>query len=93
MVKTIIKFSATWCAPCKTFAHTFHEVKKMEEFSNIEFKEFDVEEDGIEDLVEKFKISTVPCTILLDENGELLKKVSGNIPRTDFVTIIKSELK
>lgn len=94
MVKQVIKFSATWCAPCKAFAPTFNKVKAMDEFKNIEFKELDIEEDeeGI-DLVEKFQIRSVPTTVLVDDNGEVLVKVSGAIPLGDFANIIREKSK
>ena len=85
----IIKFSAQWCAPCKVFATTFHKVKEMEDYKDIEFKEYDVENDEEgEELVEKFQVRSLPTTILLDENGEQLYKVMGNIPEKDFLEII-----
>lgn len=89
MVTKIIKFSATWCAPCKTFAKTFGKVKDMDEYKDIQFVELDIENDdeGI-DLVEKYKVLSVPTTVIVDENGESIYKVSGNIPLSDFVSII-----
>ena len=30
MVKQIIKLSATWCAPCRFYAETFHKVSENE---------------------------------------------------------------
>ena len=84
-----LKFSAQWCAPCKVFATTFHKVKEMEDYKHIEFKEYDVENDEEgEELVEKFQVRSLPTTILLDENGEQLYKVMGNIPEKDFLEII-----
>lgn len=90
MLSKVYKFEASWCGPCKAFAPTFERVKNMEEFSNIEFKEIDVEEDENEDnLAEKYKIQSVPTTILLNENGEVLYKVMGNVSEKDFIEIIQ----
>lgn len=94
MLKTITKFGAQWCGPCRQFAHAFHRVKDMEEFKNIDFNEVDIEEDeNGELLVEKYQIRSVPTTVLLDENDNLIYKVMGNIPEKDFITIITEALK
>ena len=33
----ILKFSASWCGPCRVFANTFKKVSEMEEYKDIEF--------------------------------------------------------
>ena len=66
----------------------------MDEYKDIEFKEVDIEndEDG-EGLAEKFQVRSVPTTILLDENDELIYKVMGNIPQKDLTNLINEALK
>ena len=93
-VKKIIKMSATWCGPCRTYASIFHRVKEMEEYKDIEFKEIDIEkdEDG-EVLAEKYQIRSVPTTILLDENDELIYKLIGAVPERELIDIINEALK
>ena len=58
------------------------------------FKEIDIEkdEDG-EVLAEKYQVRSVPTTVLVDEDGEPIYKVMGNIPEKDFITIINESLK
>ena len=89
----ILKLSASWCAPCRVFATTFHNVEKMEEYKDITFKEVDIEndEDG-ELLAAKYQVRSVPTTILLDENDNLIYKVSGNISQKDFIEIINNAI-
>lgn len=93
MVKTICKLSAQWCSPCKVFATTFHKVEQMEEYKDIEFKEIDIEndEDG-EAFAQKYQIRSVPTTLILDENDNVIYKVTGNIPQKDFVEIINKAM-
>jgi thiol-disulfide isomerase/thioredoxin len=41
--KKVLKFSATWCAPCRTYASTFKKVSEMEDFKDITFEAIDIE--------------------------------------------------
>jgi thiol-disulfide isomerase/thioredoxin len=92
-VKKIIKCSASWCQPCHVFAKTFEKVAEMEEYNGIKFEQIDIEEDeNAELLVEKFSIRSVPTTLILGENDELIYKLSGNLPLKDFTEIINNAL-
>ena len=65
----------------------------MEDYKDIEFKEIDIEkdEDG-EVLAEKYQVRSVPTTVLLDENDELIYKLMGNVPEKDFINVINEAL-
>jgi thioredoxin-related protein len=66
----------------------------MEEYKDIEFKEIDIENDEEgETFVEKYQIRSVPTTLILDENDNVIYKVMGNIPQKDFIDIINEALK
>lgn len=91
MLKKIINLHASWCGPCKAFEPTFNSVATDNEFKNIIFERFDIEEDeqGTE-LVETFNVRSVPTTLLLDENNNQIVKVSGNIQEEEFIKIIRN---
>lgn len=91
-VKKIIKFSASWCNPCKLFAPHFEAVSKMKEFENLEFSSFDVDDEEAGELVKKYQIMNVPAVMLTTEEGEPIFKLVGNIPEQDLVEIIKNSL-
>lgn len=88
----ILKFSASWCGPCRVFANTFKKVSEMEEYKDIEFKSIDIESDEGELYVEKYNIRSVPTILLLDENDDIIYKLSGNIPLDEFVGIINNAM-
>lgn len=92
-VASVIKFSASWCAPCRVYADTFKRVSEMDEFKGIEFKSIDIEndEDG-ELMVEKYQIRSVPTTILADENGDVIYKLMGNVSLKDLIDFINKTL-
>lgn len=87
MVKKVIKLSAIWCSPCKAYAKTFEEVSRNEEFKDISFEEIDIEEN--DNIAEKYKVRSVPTTVILDENENVLNIINGNISRTALETAIK----
>ena len=88
----ILKFSASWCGPCRVFANTFKKVSEMEKYKDIEFKSIDIEEDDGELYVEKYNIRSVPTILLLDEDDNIIYKLSGNIPLDDFVSMINNAM-
>ena len=92
MVTKCLKFGATWCAPCKALKPNFEKVSQMEEFKDIQFIEYDIEEEDSEDLVIKYGIRSVPTVVLLDENDNVLKKSIGSIPEDTLIEIVKSEV-
>lgn len=90
MSHKIIKFSASWCGPCKMMKPTFDKVSSMEEFKNIEFISYDIEEDeqGVE-LVEKYNIRNVPTIVIADEDDEPIKKIIGLVSEKELINLIK----
>ena len=91
MIK-VVDCSASWCGPCRVFANTFKKVSEMEKYKDIEFKSIDIEEDEGELYVEKYNIRSVPTILLLDENDNIIYKLSGNIPLDDFVSMINNAM-
>ena len=62
--KTVIKFYATWCGPCKAYDTTWNKVK--EELSDrFKFMEIDVDKDT-SGLAAKYNIRSIPATIVLN---------------------------
>lgn len=92
-LRKIVNLHASWCAPCKAFEPTFNSVATGNEFKNITFERFDIEDDekGVE-FVEKFNVRSVPTTLLLDENDNQIMKISGNIQEEEFVRVIRNNL-
>lgn len=93
MLKKIVKYSTTWCGPCRAFQPTFREVSEMEKYNGITFEQVDVDNDEMADVYcEKYQIRSVPTTILFDENDTPIVKLMGNQSKNDFIRIIDEKM-
>jgi thioredoxin 1 len=71
---SLVKFAATWCAPCKTVANTIKRVQP--EFASVKFQEVDV--DDYPGLAKDYKIRSVP-TVIVFRNGDEITRLVGSI--------------
>lgn len=86
------KFSAQWCGPCKVYAKTFERVKKMDDFKDVKFEVYDVDSDEGENLAVKYQIRSVPTTIILDDDENVIGKIIGNVQESVLVKAIKDNI-
>lgn len=66
----LLKFSATWCGPCKMQAQ-----KLKEHPIDVEVEEINVDSDN--ELISKFNIRSIPTMILIDNEGNSLHRWTG----------------
>lgn len=88
MIK-VIKFGASWCAPCKTFEPVFKSIAKEYEDKAI-FIEKDIEES--EEDAEEYQIRSVPTLLFLDEKGSVLGKIIGTVNKETVIEKLESLL-
>lgn len=79
----ILKFSATWCGPCKMLSKT------LEGYTDVEIKEIDIDVDRT--LTEKYGIRGVPTLVLLDDNGVELRRRSGMMMFNEFEKFVQGQ--
>ena len=80
-VPVLVDFWAEWCMPCRMLAPTIEELAS--EFEG-KVKVGKVDTDANREVSVKYGINAIP-TIILFQNGEVLKKFVGVTPKTDFV--------
>ena len=73
----VLKFSATWCGPCKVLATTLKDAA--------EIKSIDVEQD--QETAMKYNIRSVPTLVFL-RNGKEVHRVSGSMPLQQYKDIL-----
>lgn len=92
-VKKFVCLSASWCMPCKAYHKTIEEIEKMEEFKDIEFLSYDVEDDEKgADMALTYMVRGVPTTLMLNENDQVIERFSGNIPQATVIEKLKSHM-
>lgn len=67
-MKQVLKFSATWCGPCKSLSA----ILKNVDFKDVELKEIDIDENA--DDAKKYGIRGVPTMVLLEDGVEVSRK-------------------
>jgi thioredoxin 1 len=82
--KVLVDCYADWCGPCKMLGPVIEEVS--EEEKNCDFYKLNV--DDAEQISMEYGIMSIP-TLLVFENGELVKKSVGFIPKEQIKELLK----
>lgn len=85
--KKVIKFYATWCGPCKVYGKTWDKVVPNYQ-DQIQVENVDIDKDTA-GLAAKYKIKSVPTTVLIREDGTELKK-TGRLSVDELTELILS---
>jgi thiol:disulfide interchange protein DsbD len=90
----IIDFYADWCIPCKELdAFTFSDPKVIEESKKFYTFKADMTKslsDEVEALRNKYKIVGVPTVLILDSEGNEVKRITGFVNADEFYEMIKN---
>ena len=79
-MKQIWYFTADWCAPCKALGPTMNRVAEQISVNRINI-------DYEADVVQKYGVRNVP-TVILVENGQEVRRFSGNRSYNDVMNFI-----
>lgn len=83
MIK-VIRFTASWCQPCKSLAPIIVDVQR--EFPNIVFETIDVDENR--EMASSYNIRSVP-TVVVENNGSVTEVLTGVRGKSEYVNVIK----
>ena len=85
----IIKFTASWCGPCKKITPVIEELsEKLKE--NVYFYKIQIDDELNEEICEKCKIKSVPTFILFKERNSLGIVNGADINK--LLTLIKNNI-
>lgn len=82
--KTLVKFGASWCAPCRKMEPVMRELAHT--VTDVAIAEVDVEASP--ELATKFGIRSIPVVALFDE-GELVKSKPGYQTELQLLEFLK----
>ncbi len=68
-MKRVIRFTASWCQPCKTLAKNLESIN-----TNVPIETYDIDEK--QEYAKEFGIRSVPVLIMMDSNVEI-KRMTG----------------
>ena len=77
-MKTLYKFSASWCQPCKQLSKVLAEV----DTSNYTIIEIDIDEDVVK--TASYGIRGVPTLVILDENLVEVNRKTGSMTKAQL---------
>ena len=79
----LLKFYATWCAPCKGLSQVIETAKDK---INIPIEEIDVDQNM--DMARKYNIRGVPVMIVTDDSGREIRRKVGTVDESTLLNFI-----
>lgn len=88
-MKRILRFTASWCNPCKSLAATLADIQNdwKDNMMPVEVIDIDVNPE----LATEYGIRSVPTLVMLDENMELRRHV-GAMPKNKLQDWIRGDV-
>ncbi|QEE50855.1 thioredoxin [Flavobacterium alkalisoli] len=86
----LVDFFATWCGPCQMLAPILKEVKE-DMGDDITIIKIDVDKNRQLMMNPQFQVKGVP-TIMLFQNGKMLWRQSGVLPKDEIVRSIRQHI-
>lgn len=70
----MVKFGASWCAPCKVLSKTIASV--LPDFTSLNYQDIDTDDEP--ELSKQYKIKSVP-TVIFFQDGKEIDRISGSV--------------
>ncbi len=75
---SIVDCWAPWCTPCKTMLPVIDELARE---MNVAFGKLNIDED--QSVTSSYMVMSIP-TLLIFKNGQLVDRITGNIPKSEI---------
>lgn len=85
----VIRFTASWCGPCKTLAPIMDEIKQevTSTIQNIQFSVIDV--DQHKSMATQYNVRSIP-TVVVEYNGVVVQQIVGLKTKQEYIQAIQS---
>ncbi len=83
----LIDFWASWCAPCKQFAHVYEKVAAF--YEKVVFAKVNIEEE--QELAETFQIRSIPHLMVLKQSIVIYSE-AGSMPESTLKELVQQAL-
>lgn len=79
----ILKFGASWCAPCRAIKPT---LERLESSTGVELLDVDVDDSS--DLAQEYGIRAVP-TLFAIKDGQVVDSITGSVEESKYLELFK----
>ena len=76
-------FGTSWCPGCIEMKRVFKNVDVKKKMESMPYVIIDCDDDD-DGLLKKYKISSIPDYMIIDNNGEILKRTKGAMSPSEF---------
>lgn len=85
----LLYFTATWCGPCQRMAsETFSKAEVAHALEQFVPVKIDIDKDR--STTEHYQIDGVPTFVQIDDDGKVVKQITGGMDASDFLAWIGS---
>jgi thioredoxin 1 len=83
----VIRFTASWCSPCRALAPLMDEIKaEMASDTGVRFNVIDVDTDRMS--ANQYNVRSVP-TVVIENNGVVVQQLVGVKSKSDYIDAIQ----
>ena len=81
----LLKFHASWCAPCKSLTSVFEAVADQ---ITVPVQSIDIDKEPA--LAAKYGVRSIPMLFLIDESGVTIKSATGSKTKDQLLQFINN---
>lgn len=79
----ILKFYSNSCGPCKVMS------KELAKLKDIEIVDYDATDENNVEILDKYKVLSIPTIIVVDDKGDTISRFGGIVPIEKIKEVIK----